>query len=324
MNCNWQSPSPFRCNHPSPAANSFVKRKSLHLLFIIVSPSVRSINDYNRLMTNLAAMKAAFKYYLLALALGFCAFPGHAAVAVSEDFLTSFGLPEDFLISCPTLKAQNADSALQSNQSQAELITRCEKALEQNPADDQALKQLHFIIAKANSINREEGLRLKQVIRKSTRRAVTVLAPPDEPGEPLIVSGTVRDAAGKPIAGALIYVFHADAKGYYTPARAMDEPNARLFGYMKTGADGRYEFRTIRPGGYPKQPIPQHLHMLVTAAGYRDHRCRSSCQLVFEDDPRMTAKWHKWAKEEGNPVLSVKRNQEGIQKCVYDIVLQKI
>jgi protocatechuate 3,4-dioxygenase beta subunit len=150
-----------------------------------------------------------------------------------------------------------------------------------------------------------------------------VLAPPDEPGEPLIVSGTVRDTDGKPIAGALIYVFHADAKGYYTPARAMDEPNARLFGYMKTGADGRYEFRTIRPGGYPKQPIPQHIHMLVTAAGHRDHRCRSTCQLVFADDPRMTAEWHKWAKEGGNPVLSVKRDQEGIQKCFYDIVLQR-
>jgi protocatechuate 3,4-dioxygenase beta subunit len=149
------------------------------------------------------------------------------------------------------------------------------------------------------------------------------LVPPDEPGEPLIVSGTVRDTDGKPVAGALIYVFHADAKGYYAPARAMDEPNARLFGYMKTGADGRYEFRTIRPGGYPKQPIPQHIHMLVTAAGHRDHRCRSTCQLVFADDPRMTAEWHKWAKEGGNPVLSVKRDQEGIQKCFYDIVLQR-
>jgi protocatechuate 3,4-dioxygenase beta subunit len=103
----------------------------------------------------------------------------------------------------------------------------------------------------------------------------------------------------------------------------MDEPNARLFGYMKTSTNGRYEFRTIRPGGYPKQPIPQHIHMLVTAAGYRDHRCRSTCQLVFADDPRMTADWHQWAKEGGNPVLSVTRGQDGVQRCVYDIVLYR-
>lgn len=264
-------------------------------------------------------MKMAFKYYLVAL--GCHAFPCNAAVVVPEDFLICFDVPKVFRIPCSSLTAPSVDSTIQNSPSQAELIARCEKALEQNPEDDQALQQLHFIVAKANAINREESLRLKQVIRKYTRHASARLAPPDEPGEPLIVSGTVRDTEGKPVAGALVYVFHADAKGYYTPARAMDEPNARLFGYMKTGADGRYEFRTIRPGGYPKQPIPQHIHMLVTADGYRDHRCRSTCQLVFEDDPRMTAELHQWAKEGGNPVLHVTRDRDGIQRCVYDIVL---
>jgi len=274
-------------------------------------------------MPKLAAMKTAFKYYLVALVLGFCVLPCSTAVFVSEGFLNPFDKPEDFLIPCSKLNIQSTDSTKSAGQSQIELVKRCEKALEQNPENDQALEQLHFIVAKANAINREESLRLKQVIRKYTRGASTVLAPPDEPGESLIVSGTVRDTEGKPVADALIYVFHADAKGYYAPARAMDEPNARLFGYMKTGADGRYEFRTIRPGGYPKQPIPQHIHMLVTAAGYRDHRCRSTCQLVFADDPRMTAEWHKWAKEGGNPVLSVTRDKNGSQRCVYDIVLNR-
>ncbi|MGH7598080.1 MAG: hypothetical protein ACREOI_17145, partial [bacterium] len=189
-------------------------------------------------------MKTVIKCNLVVLVLRFCTLPGNAAVVVPEDFLITLGLPEDFLISCSKLQTQSAGSAMQGSQSQAELIARCEKALEQNPEDDQALARLHFVVAKANAINREESLRLKQVIRKYTRRAVTVLAPLDEPGEPLIVSGMVRDVDGKPIIGALIYVFQADAKGYYAPARAMDEPNARLFGYMKTGADGRYEFRT--------------------------------------------------------------------------------
>jgi protocatechuate 3,4-dioxygenase beta subunit len=103
----------------------------------------------------------------------------------------------------------------------------------------------------------------------------------------------------------------------------MDEAHSRLFGYVKTGSDGRYEFRTIRPGGYPQAPIPQHIHMLVTAAGYRDHKCQSTCQLVFADDPRMTPEWHKWAKEGGNPILNVTRDKDGIQRCVYDIMLQK-
>jgi protocatechuate 3,4-dioxygenase beta subunit len=221
------------------------------------------------------------------------------------------------------LHAQIASSMQQPQVSQQEIIKRCEKALESNPEDDQALEQLHQIVASSESLSREESLRLRQVIRKYTRHAKTVLSPPDEPGEPLIVSGTVRDSQGKAIAGALIYVFHADAKGYYSPKRVVDEQNARLFGYMKTGVDGRYEFRTIRPGGYPSQPIPQHIHMLATAPGYRDHKCRSTCQLVFEDDPRMTPEWHQWAKKDGNPVLRVTRGQDGVQRCAYDIVLYK-
>jgi len=205
----------------------------------------------------------------------------------------------------------------------APVIRKYETALEKNPEDDEAREMLKRIVAGSYGISRDESLRLRKAIRQYTRRANAVLTPPDEPGEPLIVSGTVRDGGGKPIAGALVYVFHADARGNYTHDRPMDEANARLFDYMKTGGDGRYEFRTIRPGGYARAPIPQHIHMLVAAAGYREHACRSTCQLVFEDDPRMTAEWHKWAKEGSNPILAVTRDSDGIQRSVYDITLYK-
>ncbi len=257
-------------------------------------------------------MKIKFKCgSIIGLMLGCCALPSGAAAVLGDDF----NYP------CFMLCLPDAESAASSCQSQAEVIKRYENALQQNPEDDHALEQLHRIVAKADGISRQESLRLRQIIRQYTHRAQTVLAPPDEPGEPMIVSGTVRNEADKPVANALIYVFHADAKGYYTPDRVMDEPNARLFGYMKTGADGRYEFRTIRPGGYPRQPIPQHIHLLATAAGYRDHGCSSTCQLVFDNDPRMTPEWHKWAKQGGNPVLHVARDQNGVQRCVYDIML---
>jgi protocatechuate 3,4-dioxygenase beta subunit len=203
------------------------------------------------------------------------------------------------------------------------VVQNYETSLAENPENDQAREMLKRLVTGSYGISHDESLRLRNIIRNYTRQATTVLVPPDEPGEPLIVSGTIRDTGGQPIAGALMYVFHADAKGYYTPDRPMDEPNARLFGYMKTAADGCYQFRTIRPGGYPQAPIPQHIHMTVTAPGYRDHKCRSTCQLVFEDDPRMTAEWQAWAEKGGNPVLSVTRDQDGVRKCVYDIVLER-
>lgn len=202
-------------------------------------------------------------------------------------------------------------------------IAQLEQALTKKSDDELARTHLKMILAGNYGLTRVESLRLRQVVRTHTQRATEVLVPPHEPGEPLVVSGTVRSQEGKPIAGALIYVFHADAQGNYTHTRAMDEQNARLFGYMKTGADGRYEFRTIRPGGYQQAPIPQHIHMLVNAPGYREHKCQSTCQLVFDDDPRMTAAWREWARTGGNPILRVTREKDGAQRCEYNLALQK-
>lgn len=224
---------------------------------------------------------------------------------------------------CAGLRAQDELARLIKSNGLAQTIAQLEQALAKNPADDLARARLKMIIAGNHGVTREESLRLRQIVRTHTHRATEVLIPPEEPGEPLIVSGTVRSKEGKPIAGALIYVFQADAKGNYTFAHAMDEQNARLFGYMKSGADGRYEFRTIRPGGYAQAPIPQHIHMLVSAPGYREHKCQSTCQLVFADDPRVTAEWREWAGKSGNPILRVTRGTDGAQSCVYDVILEK-
>ncbi len=198
---------------------------------------------------------------------------------------------------------------------------RLEKQLEDNPANDLVFDLLHQLVAGPYGLERGENLRLRGVLRQRTRRAAAVLVSPSEPGAPLVVSGTVRDGDGRPIAGVLVEVFHADAKGEYTPEHPMDEPMSRLFGFMRTDADGRYELRTIRPGGYASLPIPQHIHLLARAPGYKTHLCRSTCQLVFADDPRMTPAWHTWARDGGNPVLAVTRAPGGTQRCTYDIVL---
>lgn len=216
-------------------------------------------------------------------------------------------------------------------------IKELEKTLVQNPDDDFALQCLKLIISKPFAVSRDECLRLRQVVKRYSKKAHIVIPPQGEPGVPIIVSGTIRNGDRQPVKGALIYVFHTDAQGLYTPDDAktgrMDEPNSRLFGYMRTGPDGHYSFRTIRPGGYPKpisglsgnrRFIPQHIHLIVTAAGYEDYKCKgSTCQLVFEDDLRMTPEWHKWAEEGGNPVLKSAIDEHGVQKYEYDIVLVK-
>lgn len=110
----------------------------------------------------------------------------------------------------------------------------------------------------------------------------TILTPPGEPGEPLIVRGTVFAADGKtPLSGARLYVYHTDAQGYYNAHHSFHEP-PRIRGWMKTNAQGEYEFRTIKPASYPGQKIPAHIHPTVDAPG---HPARWIDEYWFEGDP---------------------------------------
>src|SRR5688572_2122408 len=105
-----------------------------------------------------------------------------------------------------------------------------------------------------------------------------VLAGKEEPGERMIVTGQAT-AGGKPLAGVSIYAFHADADGRYTKDGSNSDENARLHGAMRTDANGRYRYETIRPRGYGNAPA--HLHHVVSAPGYKT-RLRD---FWFADDP---------------------------------------
>jgi len=144
------------------------------------------------------------------------------------------------------------------------------------------------------------------------------VAPADEPGARLIVSGTVVDSASRPVPGAEIHVYQTDATGAYTRERAMDERHARLSGWLKTDAHGRFELRTIRPGRYPRplrlgdreRRIPAHIHMDVTAAGMRERRL----QAVFADDPLLADPyWRDWVERLRQPVLEPQAGGDGVR-----------
>lgn len=98
-----------------------------------------------------------------------------------------------------------------------------------------------------------------------------VIPPPGEPGEALILSGIIYAEDGRtPIAGALLRVYHADARGLYNAEGATaggGGANARLRGTMRTDAAGRYEFRTIRPASYPGTRILAHIHASIEVPG---------------------------------------------------------
>lgn len=78
-------------------------------------------------------------------------------------------------------------------------------------------------------------------------------------GRAVELSGQVLTRACRPVAGALVDLWHANDSGEY------DNKGFRLRGHVFTDADGRYSFHTIVPGLYPGRT--RHYHVKVQAPG---------------------------------------------------------
>jgi protocatechuate 3,4-dioxygenase beta subunit len=86
----------------------------------------------------------------------------------------------------------------------------------------------------------------------------------------LAVSGRILGAPDcKPLAGAVVEVWQADAKGEYSQVSRgrKDDPRCWLRATLTAGAGGRYAFRSVLAGEYPGRP--SHLHYRVSMHGYR-------------------------------------------------------
>ncbi len=101
------------------------------------------------------------------------------------------------------------------------------------------------------------------------------------PGEPCVVTGSVRDPEGRPIAGAALDVWEGDGDGFYD-VQKQDGMNLR--GRFRTGPDGGFWLKCVRPTSYPvptdgpagrlleaagRHPMrPGHLHTMLSAPGF--------------------------------------------------------
>jgi protocatechuate 3,4-dioxygenase beta subunit len=120
----------------------------------------------------------------------------------------------------------------------------------------------------------------------TTLTSVSRIAPADEPGEPLVITGRVFGPDGKPRSGVIVYAYHTNRHGIYPPPdpprSAESNFHGRLRGWALTDAKGRYTFYTIRPASYPDTTITQHVHMHVIERGCATYFID---EMLFTDDP---------------------------------------
>ncbi len=97
-------------------------------------------------------------------------------------------------------------------------------------------------------------------------------------GTPLTLRAFVVDAATcKPIKGAAVDVWHADAGGVYSGFGAGASSRSFMRGIQKTNAKGLALFRSVYPGWYQGRTV--HIHVKVHLGGNVVH----TGQLYFPD-----------------------------------------
>jgi len=113
----------------------------------------------------------------------------------------------------------------------------------------------------------------------------------DAIGERILVHGTVMDGNGRPVPGTLIEIWQANAGGKYRHVNdkymAALDPNFGGCGRVVSDAEGRYSFRTVRPGPYPFPNDgcawrPAHIHLSIFGHAFVQ---RLVTQFYFEGDP---------------------------------------
>ena len=117
------------------------------------------------------------------------------------------------------------------------------------------------------------------------------------PGPELFVTATVKDRSGKPVADAEVDIWQSSTEGLYEnqdPTQA----DMNLRGKLRTDAQGRMSFRSIKPAGYPipingpsatpaRAGPPQHATgasaLPDLQGGYKTH----ISQVYLPDDPNI-------------------------------------
>src|SRR5262245_14615929 len=151
------------------------------------------------------------------------------------------------------------------------------------------------------------------------------LAPRSEPGERLVVMGHVRkEKDAKPLAGAHVYAYHADGRGYYqNPGHEKEPP--RLAGTAVTNAKGEYRIRTIMPGAYGGGPA--HVHFEVWGEGMKRRAFVMNLALPTPAPPETGSAVHRALEQALDQPRSfgtypLTRGKDGVLYGAFDLVWQ--
>lgn len=145
---------------------------------------------------------------------------------------------------------------------------------------------------------------------------IMIIADSTEAGTRMIIKGQILKKEDKaPYSDLIIYAYQTDSSGYYSKKgneTGVQKWQGHLYGYCKTDQEGKYEIITIRPGRYPGNKFPAHIHWAVKE---RDGNIFYLNDFVFSDDSLVTGDYLSRLNYKGdNGIIKLHETGRGIQE----------
>ena len=141
-------------------------------------------------------------------------------------------------------------------------------------------------------------------------------------GERITIGGYVYDGNGNPVDDAVIELWQADANGIYNHPSDAGQANADQgffgFGRASTDDDGRYHFKTIKPGRVGDQA--PHILVRIFMRGMLLH---ANTRLYFSDEENgADAVLNMVPEDRRHTIIAVRDDREGTPNYRYDVNMQ--
>ncbi len=162
---------------------------------------------------------------------------------------------------------------------------------------------------------------------------MTILAGKKERAEGKIVhlTGRVLNPKGEPVSGAKVEIWQANTHGRYAHPHDRNtaplDSNFQGFGVQTTDKEGRYRFKTIKPGAYPNDPSwvrPPHIHFDI-----KGNSENLVTQMFFPNEPLNEKDYIYQALGSGKEIVTAKSQtltkdlETDSLLFIWDIVLAK-
>lgn len=126
-------------------------------------------------------------------------------------------------------------------------------------------------------------------------------------GQKILLTGIVYQIDGRtPAADVLLYYYQTDTDGKYLhkegeirsmPPNELGQTHGYIRGWVQTDKEGKYSIYTVRPGAYPTNDEPAHVHITVKEPNDLDEYYLDD--FVFDDDKILTSERRKRMENRG-------------------------